>query len=423
MEKIKVTAYNLLRKSEKIFKTDMVYLAHGGFWLVLGQVVQMASGLAVSVVFANLVSKEVYGTYQFIMSMAAIMSGLTLTGMNTALTRAVARGSEGALRYAFRTEIAWSSGVVFAGAALGIYYFTQGNITLALSFIIVGALSPFLGAFGLTQSYFFGKKLFKENVLLGIGRRLVPIACIITTLFLTQNLLVIVFVYFASNTLSAGLLYYLVVKRYNLPCTENKEMVNYSKHLSFLKTFTDVFVSQADDVLIFHFLGAAPVATYVLAQLPVTNIEVLFKLLLSLALPKHSVSTLAELKRTLPRKVNILLAGTVVIVIAYILLVPFLFKIFFPQYLESIIFSQVLALTLLSKPRSLYGQVFTAQKMKRELYILNLSPGILRLILLVILLPLYGIWGAIYSVLGTHIYSNIVTRYLFYKAGKQVKTA
>src|SRR3989344_575296 len=115
----------LLRWMEKYTKTDMLYLAKGGFWLMLGQGILMVSGLILSVAFANLLPKDVYGTYQFIMSMASVISAFTLSGLNTSIMRAVAGGSEGALRTGVRTQLLWSTGMVVAGAALAAYYYVN----------------------------------------------------------------------------------------------------------------------------------------------------------------------------------------------------------------------------------------------------------------------------------------------------------
>ncbi|HEY4488838.1 MAG TPA: oligosaccharide flippase family protein [Candidatus Paceibacterota bacterium] len=405
----------LLRWMEKYTKTDMLYLAKGGFWLMLGQGILMASGLILSVAFANLLPKDVYGTYQFIMSMAAVIAAFTLSGMSTAITRSVAAGSEGALRYGFRVQLRWSSAMVVAGGVLAVYYLLNGNNTLALSFLIVGAFSPFLTAFGLTKSYFVGKRLFRESALIGLWRRFIPVFAVLVAILLTDDVVTIVLVYFASNVLSAGLLYTLVIRRYKLPRNRDRDMLAYSKHLSFLSTFSDI-ASQADKVLIFHFLGAAPVAIYALAQLPIAQVRLMFKLLLSLTMPKFVAAKFEDLQRTLPRKVNIILAATAVAAGMYALAAPYAFMLLFPAYPESVLLSQVLALSLLTIPRSMYGQVFSAHQMKRELYVLHISQNVLRLGLLVTLVPLYGLWGAVYALLATNLYLIALTHYLFLKA-------
>ncbi|HEY4510903.1 MAG TPA: oligosaccharide flippase family protein, partial [Candidatus Paceibacterota bacterium] len=108
IQKLKTAGYDFLRGTEKYAKTDMLYLAKGGFWITLGQGISTIAGLALAVGFANLISKEVYGTYSFILSLAGVISVLTLTGTRTAMTQAVARGFEGTLRASFWMSIRWS---------------------------------------------------------------------------------------------------------------------------------------------------------------------------------------------------------------------------------------------------------------------------------------------------------------------------
>ena len=101
---------------------------------------------------------------------------------------------------------------------------------------------------------------------------------------------------------------------------------------------------------------------------------------------------------------------------AYILAVPFIFPLLFPQYPESIAFTQVLALGLIFVPRSIYGKVLIAHKQLQAQYILSVSNASIKIFLLFILLPLYGVWGAIYAVLVTDLISAISVRYFFTNA-------
>jgi|CXWL01.1.fsa_nt_gi O-antigen/teichoic acid export membrane protein len=412
---LKKATVHLLRWSERYTKTDMLYLTKGGLWLSLGHGIQTISGLILAVAFANLISKDVYGTYQFVLSGAAILSAFTLTGMDGALSRTVAQGSEGALRAGFRAQLRWSMLIVLAGATLGAYYYIQENTTLALSFFIVGACAPLLEGFGLARSYLVGKQLFRESALQGLGRRLIPVLLMIVTVFLTQNPVTIILVYFVSNTFSAGLLYFLIIRHYRLPESQEQEMVEYSKHLSVLRSLADIS-GQLDKVLVWMYLGAAPLAAYALAQLPITHVQGLFKLFRSLTGPKLTLATFSDLQKTLPRKVLIFSLITAGIAGIYILIAPLLFSVLFPQYPEAVLLSQVLALSLLGASGIFYSQALTAHTKKRELYILSISQNILRLVLLVILIPLYGIWGAVASLLIHHFYINVAIRILFARA-------
>ncbi|MES2995140.1 MAG: oligosaccharide flippase family protein [Patescibacteria group bacterium] len=412
IERLRTSLVRVLRLSEKYTRTDMVYLTKGGFWLLVGHAIQAVSGLVLAIAFANLIPKEVYGTYQFVMSAAVIVSAFTLTGMDAAVSRAVARGSEGALRAGFHAQLRWSVLIALAGAVLAAYYHLNGNDVLALSFLIVGACSPLLEGFGLARSYLVGKKLFRETALQGLARRILPVMLLIVTVFVTHDPVLIVLMYFVSHTVSAGFLYLLVVRHYRLPKTEETEMVAYSKHLSVLRTLSDI-TGQADKVLVWAFLGAAPLAAYALAQLPVTHLQGIFKLFRSLVAPKFATASFTDLKETLPRKVRIFFLITVAIAAGYILAAPFLFALIFPSYPEAVPLSQAFALALLGASGIFYSQALTAHEKKRELYTISISQNILRIALLVVLLPLYGIWGAVAAFLFHHLYINVAIRILF----------
>src|SRR3989344_3759114 len=111
-----------LRWSESYTKTDMLYMAHGGFWLTLAKGIAMFSSLILATAMANLIPPEVFGTYKFVLSGAGIIGAFALTGMGTAIIQAVARGHEGALRAGVRAYLSWSVGMVAISVALALYY-------------------------------------------------------------------------------------------------------------------------------------------------------------------------------------------------------------------------------------------------------------------------------------------------------------
>ena len=109
MDSIKTKLLSILKKSEKYTKTDMTYMAKGGFWLTFAQVISSISSLLLTLAFASMVTKEVYGTYKYIFSLFALLSIPTLSGMGTAITQSVARGFEGSVIPAFKEKIKWGA--------------------------------------------------------------------------------------------------------------------------------------------------------------------------------------------------------------------------------------------------------------------------------------------------------------------------
>lgn len=404
--------YRLLRWSEKYTKTDMVYLTKGSFWLGLGYIIQVASGLIIAAAFANFLPKETFGTYQFILSTAGILSVFTLSGMGTAITRAVAQGNDGVLRSGFRTKLTWNVGITLASAAVALYYFINGNNELAVGFLIVGSFAPFIEGFNLYQQFLVGKEHFKESVLLGAWRKPIPIIALLSTLYFTHSPIVLVLIYFVSNTLSLGMLYWIVLKRYQPPHVDDADTVRYSKHLSMITLFTRAG-QHADKILLFSLLGPAAVATFTIAQLPVKYARDGLNTLRSLMLPKLSQRNFSTLQKALPRKVFLFSLAISVLSLLYILVTPFIYRLIFPTYPESILFSQALAISLLFLPRSAYIQALTAHKKKSELYIISSFIPIIKISLLIVFIKLYGIWGAVSAIIASEIISSILIKVMF----------
>ncbi|MBP9771677.1 MAG: oligosaccharide flippase family protein [Candidatus Pacebacteria bacterium] len=417
MQPFKEKVLGILRWTEQHTKTDMVYLTKGGFWLFAGYLAQAVSGLVLVIAFTNLVSKETYGTYQFVMSGAAILTAFTLSGMWNALSRSVAKGSDGVLPYAFKKQFTWNIGIVIAGIVTAVYYFIKNDISLAIAFLIAGAFEALISGFSLYKPFLIGKERFKESTMLGLWRKPLPVIAMLISLFFTNDPVVLVFIYFVTNAISTGLLYLLVRRRYPAPLTEDTELVSYSKHLS-IAGLANRITANVDTIVVFHFLGATAAATYGLALFPISHFDSIFGLTGSLVLPKFARQNLSALRESLPRKALLFLLFIIATVVLYIALAPYVFGALFPAYPEAVALTQLMVLAILMKPRALFEHVFVAQGMKGSLHITRTSTAILKVVLLLTLVPLYGLSGAVGALIATHLYAAIITAILFYLHAK-----
>ena len=89
MPKIKNTTLKALLWLQGYTKTDMVYLASGGFWAVFSQLVVSFGTFLLAIAFAHFVSKEAYGEYKYILSIAGILGTFTLNGLATPLIKSL----------------------------------------------------------------------------------------------------------------------------------------------------------------------------------------------------------------------------------------------------------------------------------------------------------------------------------------------
>jgi len=388
-----------LRWSERYTKTDMLYLAQGGFWLTLGHAVSVGASFALAIAFANLLPKEAYGTYKYILSVAGIVMALSLTGFKTVVVQQVAQGFEGILRQAFWTNLRW--GIIMAAvcAAAATYYLAHGNGQLAIALIIIGLFSPLLGSSGLYSMFLNGKKDFRGIAVGEIADALVLTCLTLVALLFTDDPLVLVLTYFCAST-ATGLLWYVrTVRRYAPNTATEPSSLRYTKHLSAMNILIAATV-YVDKILVFHYLGAAELAVYVLALAIPDQLRMVFqKNIGGLVLPKFSEkateSSVAEIRHrifpTLVRATVVLLAVTAL----YIAAAPFLFSLFFPDYLESVWYSQLFSLSLVAVLAGIPVSMLQSQHKTKELYQFNLTTGVVQLGLLLVLVPLYGIGGAL----------------------------
>lgn len=412
LQKARNVAYFKLRSLERFFATDLVYLVKGGGWLTVSQLFTVITGLALLVLFTNFLPKEAYGTYRYVLSFAAILSVFSLRGVSTSLIQSVARGFEGNLSEAVKIKLKWSLGITIVGLTIAGYYFVKDNMVLSASFALLALLQPIMNSLYLYRAVLNGRKQFSQMAVYEIVSHIFSLIAMGVAVYLSDSVVVIIAVYFLHYiTIRAALLFY-TTRTLSLNKERDPDALRYGKHLSLMKAIS-IVAGQLDKVLIFHFLGAAPLAIYALAITPIDQIRSFVNNLRPLALPKFSNTDLSDLKKSLPGKVFKLELLLLPVIIIYILAAPTIFQLVFPEYLEAVIYSQVLAISLIFIPRTLYTVAFTAQKKTKELYIVRIASPIFRTLIMTILVIYYGIWGVVAGLLISELFQYILYFGLF----------
>lgn len=407
-----------LRFTERYTRTDMRYLASAAWWMGATNVFAGVLGLLLTLVLASVLTKEGFGTYKFVLSLFGIVTAFSLTGINTAVTQAVARGFEGAVRSGYRTGMRWSAPMVGVALLISGYYFLNGNILLGSALLAVAVAAPFIQNGNVFNAFLLGRQDFRTLAVIGGIFAGVPAVVTASTVLVFPDPLAALVSYLASSACTTLGLYYYILARYKPNDREDSATLGYGKHLSLMGILGAVSL-QADRVLIFHGLGAAPLAVYALALAIPQQLRVGSKILGAAALPKLSIGDVESIRASLPRKALVVFCVSVFIAGAYMLAADPFFRIFFPEYLEAIPYSRMFALVILFFPATLYQQFLTARMEQKSLYFLQTSVPLVKIALLLVLIPLYGLYGALFSILGMEAFRLLLVVYLVHGRTKQ----
>ncbi|MBX4216268.1 hypothetical protein KW797_04975, partial [Candidatus Parcubacteria bacterium] len=141
----------------------------------------------------------------------------------------------------------------------------------------------------------------------------------------------------------------------------------------------------------------------------------IIKIVNRLAFPKMAVQEHESLQRTLPRKVLLLFGAGVAAALLYAAIAPFLFSVFFPKYVEGVPYTQVAAILIALQPFGMFVSALSAQAKKGPLYILSFMNPVVRVAIFAILIPLFGLWGAVWGLVLAKASESLLTAWLFFR--------
>lgn len=410
---MKARALQTLKWIEHYTKTDMVYLVKGSFWGTLSQIAVTGMTFGLAIAFARFIPKETYGQYKYILSFISLLSTLTLSGLSVAVLQSVSHGYEGTLSYAFWKNIKWSI-FFFAGAGIvSIYYFTHSNFVLASSMLIAGCLWPFFNSSNFYSPFLVAKKDFRRlTVYFDLIGNLVPSMCLLITMFLTTNPLWFVIVYIISNTVIGLISYRRIVSIYRPNNDVDPGMLNYSKHLSVMGIIAGIS-DNLDQILVFHYIGAVQLAIYSFATAIPDQIKGPMKNLTNMIFPKFAEQSEKEIRAGMLRKCLILLGVSIILILIYVIIAPFIFHLFFSKYNDSIFYSQLFSVSLLYIVAIPVNTYLSVKKKIRELYIINVSVSIIQIIVLFVAIVKWGLLGLIITRVCVRIISALASIVLY----------
>ena len=393
----------------------MVYLASGGAWSIIGQFVAAVVALSVSVAFARYVPKDVYGNYKFILSIVGILSIFSLSNLGTAVAQSAAKGFDGALAEGFKINLRWSI-LVFLGAfALFGYYTFFGNYALAFGILLGGCATPFLSGANLAGSFLNGKQDFsRATIYFGVIGVIVPALALTSTIFLTQNVLILVAVFFLSNLAVDYFFYTRTSKLFNVQdATFDPGMLTYGKHLSIMGVIGGI-AGGIDQLLLFHYAGAVNLAVYAFSIGIIDQVRGPAKALDKMMQARFTTRKSSHIADSMVNKILWMFVAGIFGAALFFVFAPLLYGLLFPAYMDAVPYARAYALGFLALGAIPIGSYFISHKMIHEQYIMNVGGSILQIAFMIAGVVGWGLWGLIIARVTASILSALIMLFLYY---------
>lgn len=219
----------------------------------------------ISVIFARLAPREIYGQYQYVLSLTSLLSVLSLPGLNTAALRAFVEGDEGAVAksvyYSFRASLMAAAALV----AIGAWQMLHHQPSLGLAIIVAGLLVPAYYAPNNWYIYYEGKSDFLGSTYRMVTANIILLISMTLGLWAHVPLVGLVSLFLGSNAILITL-FYLEGKRRAHP-TEGRSRLSlpYAFRCTIQK-FTATLGENLQTIAISSVFGFANLAIYQVAQ-------------------------------------------------------------------------------------------------------------------------------------------------------------
>lgn len=375
----------------------MLYIARGNFWTTSGQTIITVISLTLLIAFANLIPKETYGAYRYLLSIVGILTLFSLTGMNSAVTRSVATGAVGILRKTVLYQVRWNLLMSVSLLACSGYYYAKGNETFAFATLIFALTVPFTLAFNTYGPYLVGRKMFFHANLFGVISTILYACVTFLVLWYSDSLILVVAAYAITGLVTSYVLYRYVLQRHHPSDTGEypNDTIEYAKKLTYIRWLAPI-ASHIDKIILAQFWGAAEVAVYTLANtIPSKGVPAL-KNLMDIGLPKFSQKTPEQINNVMVLRLIQGFGVGAAATIAYVITAPLLFTYILPQYLDGLHYSQLLAITFIfALPNRYMGLLFESQKMSRQLFANSIANSVIAIALFVIMGIIGGVMGLV----------------------------
>ena len=332
------------------------------------------------------------------MSIISLLSIFSLQGIGVAVIKSVAQGEERSWNIALKSKIKWGVLGSFISIFIGLFYYFRGDFILGNIFLFSSIIIPFYDSVFIYTYILQGKRKFDLDSKFTILKRVFfVLIMIVVILFFNNNIYILTFTSLIIMLGINAIFLLWTIKTIPLNNKQDLDVVKYGKNLTWISIIIN-FSTFLDKFLIFYFLSPIELAVYTFALLPVEQLNSLLGSISALILPKFATRSTEFILKGLKSKMikyGIIIS---IIIVTYIILAPFIYKLLFPRYTEAIKYSQISVISLLSIIATIPIIYLRSKKKIKQLYIYNIIYVLLRVSFVSIGFYFWGMIGIVIAV-------------------------
>jgi len=354
----------------------------------------MGFSLLLSIAFARLLTKDLFGQWNYILSIMGILAIFSLPGMSTAIVQAVARNHDRVLIETTKERFKWSILGSIALFGVGIYYFLNNSVLLGQGLMISALFFPFFGNLTGYSAFLSGKKKFGKVAKYDVIAQAISVPVTALIIYFSWNLLLILIAYLLTLSLIRGYFFYLTAKIAQ-NASHDKEAIPFGKKMTAID-IPGVISSYGDKIIIGLLLTFPDVAIYSIALAASNFVRYLADPIASLIFPKLSEMNEREAYSAVRKRYVYVVIGMVVVSGISILLYPYLIPFLYSQeYAASVLYSQILLVGLIfGIPNTILTKaLFPAQRKAKQILKFEIVRILIRTLLLISLTLTLGLVG------------------------------
>src|SRR5947207_34065 len=134
---------HLLRYLSRILKIDINYFVKNGLWVYGSYIISLITGIILTYTYGNFLSKEIFGQFNFVLSILSLIGIFSLPGMGQALTYAFSKNNQGNFLKAIKQTF-WFSLIGSLILFFLLTYYLKENIDISKSLLLLVFLFPLI---------------------------------------------------------------------------------------------------------------------------------------------------------------------------------------------------------------------------------------------------------------------------------------